>query len=178
MSERSPEIVFLLRKAVAFVPKLGLIVGGAGISLMVLLIIAEILSTKLFNVSLPYVLEYSEYLVPTIVFWGAAYALAEKGHVRADILVHRLPEAVRRWVILLGYLCGLVFLVVVFLQLWQVALLSIEMKRYSFYPTPSPLGPPQMFACLGLGLFIFQLVVEIVRMTLDIRRSRRADSES
>jgi TRAP-type C4-dicarboxylate transport system permease small subunit len=173
MTRSQPDTTTLPQKVLTVVPKLGLLVGGAGISLMVLLIIAEIVSTKLFNFSLPYVLEYSEYLVPMIVFWGAAYALAEGGHVRADILVHRLPETPRRWVILIGYVCGLVFLVVVFLQLWEVALLSIKMKRYSFYPTPSPLGPPQLIATLGLGVFIFQLIVEIVRMAAEIRRNRR-----
>lgn len=78
----------------------------------------------------------------------------------------------RRWILLAGYILGLIFLIVVFWQLLQVALRSIEMKRYSFYPTPSPIGPPQLFACIGLGLFIFQLLVEIVRMGLEIAGHR------
>lgn len=165
----------IFRTVLGLVPKLSLYVGGAGILAMVFLIFAEIVSTKLFNYSLPYVLEYSEYLVPVIVFWGAAYTLAEQGHVRADILVHKFPPMMRRWVLLGGYVLGLVFLVMVFRQLLNVALLSIELKRYSFYPSPSPLGPPQMFACIGLGLFILQLIVEIARMGLEILRGGRGE---
>ncbi|MBK8438061.1 MAG: TRAP transporter small permease [Rhodobacter sp.] len=162
----------MLKTVFALAPRLSLHVAGAGILAMVSLMFAEIVSTKLFNYSLPYVIEYSEYLVPIIVFWGAAYTLAEKGHVRADILVHHFPGNVRRWILLAGYVLGLIFLIVVFWQLLQVALRSIEMKRYSFYPTPSPIGPPQLFACIGLGLFIFQLLVEIARMGLEIAGRR------
>lgn len=156
------------------VPKVGLYVGGAGILAMVLLILAEIVSTKLFNYSLPYVLEYTEYLVPVIVFWGAAYALAEGAHVRADILVHRFPVNVRRWILLAGYVLGLFFLALIFAQLLSVTWLSFKMNRYSFYPSPSPLWPPQLFASIGLGLFILQLIIEIIEMALELFRDRRA----
>jgi TRAP-type C4-dicarboxylate transport system permease small subunit len=167
----------MLRNLAGLVPKLGLYVAGFGILAMVSLIFAEIVATKLFNTSLPYVLEYSEYLVPIIVFWGAAYTLAEHGHVRADILVHRFPEPLRSWILLAGYVLGLVFLIVVFRHLANVAWISWVMNRQSFYPTPSPLGPPQMFACAGLGLFIVQLVIEIARMARDLLRGGRPDPQ-
>ncbi|WP_413850635.1 TRAP transporter small permease subunit [Albidovulum sp.] len=164
----------MLRGLRMLVPKVGLYVGGAGILAMVILILAEIVSTKLFNYSLPYVLEYTEYLVPIIVFWGATYALAEGAHVRADILVHRFPVNVRRWIFLAGYVLGLIFLALIFEHLLGVTWLSFKMDRYSFYPTPSPLWPPQLFACIGLGLFILQLILEIIAMALEILRNRRA----
>lgn len=166
----------LARKALGSVPKLGLIVGALGISLMVIMINAEIISTKLFNFSLPYVLEYSEYLIPIIVFWGAAYTLSQAGHVRADIFVHRLPDRTREWVILIGYVLGLVFLIVVSKHLFDVAWLSFKMHRYSFYPTPSPLGPPQMAAALGLALFTLQLLIEIVKKARQLYARYRLDS--
>lgn len=160
------------RMALEAVPRLGLVVGAAGITVMVVLIIAEIVSTKLFNYSLPYVLEYSEYLIPIIVFWGAAFTLREGGHVRADIVVHRLSDRTRDWVVLMGYVLGLVYLIVVLKHTAGVAWLSIKMSRYSFYPTPSPLGPPQMAAALGLALFALQLVIEIARMARRMYRRR------
>lgn len=152
------------QRALPLVPKLGLIVASTGICLMVVLILAEIISTNLFNLSLPYVLEYSEYLVPIIAFWGGAYTLSEAGHVRADIVVHRLSERTRELLYLAGYVLGLIFLIVVLTQLFDVASRSFKMNRLSFYPTPSPLGPPQMFAAAGLGLFVVQLLIEISKL--------------
>lgn len=160
-------------KLAGIVPRLGLLVGGLAIVLMILLILGELVSTKLFHYSLPYALEYSEYMVPVIAFWGAAYALREGAHVRVDIAVERIPERQRRWIFLAGYILGLVFLVTVFVQVWDVAMRSIAMDRYSFYPTPSPLWPPQLFVAVGLGLFIFQLVVEIILMGAEILGYRR-----
>lgn len=163
------------KSLLTLVPRLGLYVAGSGIVAMVVMIVAEIISTKVFNYSLPYVLEYSEYLIAIIVFWGAAYALAQGAHVRADIVMHRCPANGRRWIFLAGYVLGLVFLSLVFQQLLEVAWLSFRLNRYSFYPTPSPLWPPQAFACLGLGLFILQLIIEIGRMGREILRGGRAD---
>lgn len=157
------------------VPRLGLYVSGSGIVAMVVMIIAEIVSTKVFNYSLPYVLEYSEYLIAIIVFWGAAYALAQGAHVRADIVMHRCPAKWRRWIYLAGYVLGLIFLCLVFRQFLEVAWLSFKLNRYSFYPTPSSLWPPQAFAGLGLGLFILQLIIEIGRMGREILRGGHAD---
>jgi TRAP-type C4-dicarboxylate transport system permease small subunit len=164
------------RKALDSIPKLGLIVGAFGISLMVIMIIAEIISTKLFDFSLPYVIEYSEYLVPIIVFWGATYTLSREGHVRADIFVHRLPDRTREWVILVGYVLGLVFLIIVSKHMFNVAWLSLKMNRLSFYPTVSPLGPPQMAAALGLGLFTLQLLIEIVKKARQLYLHYRSNS--
>lgn len=176
MSHPESALCALARKALESIPKLGLIVGALGISLMVIMIIAEIISTKLFNFSLPYVLEYSEYLIPIIVFWGATYTLSREGHVRADIFVHRLPHPTREWVILIGYVLGLVFLIVVSKHMFDVAWLSFKLNRHSFYPTPSPLGPPQMAAVLGLGLFTLQLLIEIVKKARQLYVRYQLDS--
>jgi TRAP-type C4-dicarboxylate transport system permease small subunit len=165
------------RKALELVPRLSLIVSASGICLMVALIIAEIISTKLFSYSLPYALEYSEYLIPIIVFWGAAYTLSVEGHVRADIFLHRLSESAREWFVLAGYVVGLVYLVVIFKHTLDVALLSIKGNRYSYYPTPSPIGPPQLFATMGIALFILQLAIEIGRKGWRLYRRYRPVSE-
>lgn len=150
-------------KALEFIPRLSLIVAASGIFLMMVLIIAEVISTQIFNYSLPYVLEYSEYLIPIIVFWGASYTLSVGGHVRADIFFRRLSDNAREWFILIGFVLGLIFLVVVLRQMSQVAYLSIKYGRLSYYSSPSPIGPPQLFATIGLALFAVQLAVEICR---------------
>lgn len=150
-------------KALDFIPRLSLIVASSGILLMVALIISEVISTKLFNYSLPYVLEYSEYLIPIIVFWGAPYTLSVGGHVRADLFFHRLSDNAREWFVVIGFILGLIFLIVVLRHMSQVAYLSFKYGRLSFYSTPSPIGPPQLFATIGLALFVVQLVVEISR---------------
>jgi TRAP-type mannitol/chloroaromatic compound transport system permease small subunit len=112
---------------------------------------------------LPYVLEYSEYLIPIIVFWGAAYTLREEGHVRADLFLHRLSESKREWLILAGYVIGFIYLAIVVNHMLDVALRSIKWNSVSYYPTPSPIGPPQMFATVGIALFVLQLAIEIGR---------------
>lgn len=140
--------------------KIGLYVAGAGVVLLVVLILAELVATQVLHVSLPYALEYSEYLVPIVAFWGAIYTLGEHAHVEADILLHRMSASVRRWAELVGCVLGLLFLAAAFLQMWDMTLRSFTTNRLSFYPETSPLWPPQLMVTLGLGLFIVLLFLE------------------
>lgn len=162
-----------MKAARSLLSAISLYVAGAGIVLMMVLILAELVATKLFHASLPYALEYSEYLVPLIAFWGASYTLHEGGHVRADILLHRMSSALQPWIVLAGYILGLAFLSAAFVHMWDVSVRSITMNRMSFYPQPSPLGPPQLIVTIGLGLFIVQLFLEIVWMAIGMQGGRR-----
>jgi len=127
------------------------------------MVVAEIIATQIFSQSLPYAIEWVSYLIPIVVFWGAAYTLREGGHVRADILMHRLSDKPRQWFFLIGYLLGLAYLIIVFRFTLQLALNSFRIHAISFFPVLSPLGPPQMIVTIGIALFAFQLVVEIVK---------------
>lgn len=151
------------QKALEVLPRVSLIVGGAGLCLMVGLVVAGIISRNVFNYSLPFSVEYSEYLIPVVAFWGAAYTLRKEGHVNADIVLHRLPDRSRQWFILIGYLLGLVYLIIVVRYTSQLALTSIKMHYVSMYPTETPIGYIQLMIPIGLSLFALQLVIEIIR---------------
>lgn len=153
------------QSALGLLPKLSLILSALGICVMIGMVVAEIIATQIFSQSLPYAIEWVEYLIPIIVFWGAAYTLREGGHVRADIFLHRLPDRPRQWFFLIGYLLGLVYLIIVFRFTLQLSLNSFRIHAVSFFPVPSPLGPPQMLVAIGIALFAFQLLVEIGKQT-------------
>lgn len=134
---------------------------GAGIALvaMAALVVVGIVARSVFNVSLPVTIEYSEYLIPVIALGGAAYALRHGAHVRADLVLHRLPLQPRRWLILAGYLAGLAYLVVLAVVTLNTALLSIERGYVSIYPSATPYGYWQLLVPLGLLLFALQLAI-------------------
>ena len=130
---------------------------------MTVFVIAEIIGRNLFGYGIPFAVEYAEYLVVVVGVGGAAYTLNKGGHVKADIIQSRLPDKPRQWLILIGSIMGLVFLVVVTIQAFTMALNAIRVGTVAMYATETPLGYPQLILGISLSLFALQLIVEIAR---------------
>ncbi len=150
-------------KVSGVIPRVSVIVGAVGLCLMVVLVVAGIIARSVFNYSIPFAIEYAEYLIPVIAFWGAAYTLRKEGHVNADIILHRLPDKLRQWFIVVGYLLGMVYLVILIIYTSKLASTSIRMHYLSMYPTQTLIGYVQWMVPIGLSLFAIQLVIEIIR---------------
>jgi TRAP-type C4-dicarboxylate transport system permease small subunit len=166
MGQRPRGIVSSLgRSLVHLVPKLSIFLGGVSLSLLFTLILAEIVARVFFKYGLIFAIEYSEYLLPAVALGGAAYTLSVDGHVRADIILRLLPNRVQQWLVIGGYLLGLVFLVMLAKQCLWVALRAIRMHYVSLYPTETPFGYFQLLVPIFLFLFATQVVLEIVRKT-------------
>lgn len=147
--------------AVRVVPLLSAIFGGGAILLMSVFVIAEVITRNVFRYSLPFTVEYTEYLVPLVAFMGAAYTMRHAGHVRADILLHRFPDKTRQWFILIGYLIGFIFLIVVSIQTLDLALTAIAKGYVSYYALNTPIGYVQMIVPIGLWLWALQVLISM-----------------
>jgi len=152
------------RKVLDLIPKLSVITAGFALAAMTGLIVAEVVGRGLFRVSIPFSIEYAEYLIPVIALWGAAYALSVRGHVRADIFVSRLSARPRLWFDLMGYIVGLAFVIILGIQTVDLVVTSFKFGYTSMYPLATPLGWARLVLPIGFSLFGLQLVVEIVRM--------------
>jgi len=150
------------QRATGLLPRISLIVGGCAVTLVTGLVTAGIAARSLFNYAIPFAIEYSEYLIPVIALWGAAYTLREGGHVNADIFFRRLSARQRLWFSLIGYLVGLAYLTVLGRQTFTLALNSIKLNYTSMYPLETPVGYPQLVMSLGIALFALQLIIEII----------------
>ena len=144
-------------------PKLSLITSGVGVCVMTVLVMAEIIGRNIFQVGIPFSVEYTGYLVVLIGVWGAAYTLKEGRHVRADLILSRFSDRVKQWLILIGYVLGLVYLIIVTIQSFKMAIFHIKIGAVSMYPTETPVGYPQLILGIGLLMFALQLVIEIFR---------------
>jgi len=144
-------------------PRFSLILGGALLFLLTMAIVTEVVARQAFNVSLHWCIEYSEYLIPIIAVWGAAYTLRQEGHVNADVVIHLLPNRTRQWSFLIGYILALGFLIILSKDLFALSLKNIDMDLRSYYPSDTRYGYLQLFMAIGLALFALQLVAEIIR---------------
>jgi TRAP-type C4-dicarboxylate transport system permease small subunit len=137
---------------------------GAGVALvaMATLVVVGVVSRSVLNISLPFTIEYAEYLVPVVGLGAAAYALRQDSHVRADLVLGSLPARFRWWLMLLGDVGGLAYLVVLIVYTLDTAVVSISRGDTSIYPSATPYGYWQLLIPFSLILFALQLVLTVV----------------
>lgn len=76
--------------------------------LIVLIILADILTVNLFHYSLPWAIEFSEYLLVFLTFLGAAWLLREDGHIKLDLVLNALRKKNRIRLEIINSVIGLI----------------------------------------------------------------------
>ena len=79
--------------------KINIVLVHISMALIALIIIfetAEIILRKTFSISIPGIIESSEYAIVFITFLSAAWVLRIKGHVRIDIVLLNIPPKVQK----------------------------------------------------------------------------------
>jgi TRAP-type C4-dicarboxylate transport system permease small subunit len=156
----------LIRRLVASLATLMGLAAGWGFVLCAFFITAEVLARSIFRVSTGSTTEITGYMLAFGLSWGLAHALAQRSHVRIDILVNRLPARIRVPLHLLslaalGVLVG--FVAKGALDLVDESLLfdatDISLLRI-------PLAIPQGLWAAGLIVFLVLILLMLVENTL------------
>jgi TRAP-type C4-dicarboxylate transport system permease small subunit len=150
----------LLRWIAAITRLSGFLVGLAAFAIAVL-VSCEVIARTFFATTTGWVNDVSEYMMGFIAFGGAAYALAEGAHVGVDLVVTRVPPAVRR---VLAWIADVAVLAIVALLCWLSAQFwweAFETGERSWGLFTIELWVPYSFFMLGM---FWLLVVHLVEM--------------
>ncbi len=132
----------------------GLVIALMGT--MAILVFANVVSRYLFNHSMVWVEEFTQYQMIWITWLGAGLALREGRHVAVDLLQDALPEALRR---LLRW--AIVFVMLAFLAV--LAWYGGQIVAFTWNQETPMLGVrtgiPYLGIPIGAGLFALHLVV-------------------
>jgi C4-dicarboxylate transporter, DctQ subunit len=71
------------------------------------LIVAEVVSRNLFNISIYFAWEFSAYLMGAAFLMGAAYALRAGAQIRVNVLLENVPKPVARFFDYFSTICGI-----------------------------------------------------------------------
>lgn len=144
----------------------------------IIAIVAEIVARYLGKAT-TFSVEFSGYVMASLVAWASAYALLSKSHIRIDFLYIARSDRCKNLLDLLSIL--LFFLVAVFLA-WsasRIVLDSIEFEAVSNTTLRVPLWIPQLSWCLGFIWLAFCsgiLLVKALICWLMSDRSAMAES--
>jgi TRAP-type mannitol/chloroaromatic compound transport system permease small subunit len=84
-----------LRRGIAFVATAMGVVAGWGFVLCAFFIAFEVLARAFLHVTTGSTVEISGYMLAFGLSWGLAHTLTERGHVRIDVLINRMPRHAR-----------------------------------------------------------------------------------
>jgi TRAP-type C4-dicarboxylate transport system permease small subunit len=88
------------------------------------IIVADITSRGLFNNPLNGTREIVANSIVMIVFLQAGFAIRSRSMLRADFLVNLMPDLARRTVLLIGYVLGAAFFLIIIFGGWGLAIES------------------------------------------------------
>ncbi len=138
--------------------------SGVLLVAMVVMILGEVISRKLFQISLPFAWEYSGYAQGIIILCGASLTLRTGTHIRVTLLKSALPESFHKLfegiatLITtggLGYLAWALSIIA-----WQ----SLILGRVSASVTETPLAIPQVLIALGAWMVFLQAAARFFRL--------------
>lgn len=120
--------------------------------------------------------EVTGYMLAFGVSWGLAHTLYERGHVRVDILINRMPAGWRRYLHLLALLLLAVFAAYATYGAINLAYESYEFRATDMSALRTPLVLPQSLFAFGLGMLLVASLQLLVESLLLVLRGESIDS--
>ncbi|MDR5866428.1 TRAP transporter small permease [Halomonas koreensis] len=127
------------------------------------LVFMEILSRLIFDKSLVWVIELSEYSLLYMTFLGAPYLLEKHRHVAIDIVTDALPDLPRR--VLSALMCALGAVACGYCA-WVGGLVTLDQFEYGMRET-TLMRPPSYLITMVFPLGMLLLAIQFAAQTLD-----------
>ena len=130
--------------------------------LMMLLIVADIILRGAFNKPIQAGIEIIELMMVCVVYLGLAYTQNQRGFVRMEIIISRLPSSATWYTEYLNYIFMIVFFC---LFCWRAIFLAIESlatRELTFGIVPVPIYPARVALAAGGILVLIEIIVELV----------------
>jgi len=126
----------------------------------------DVLARKFFNVSSRATVEVTGYMLAFGIAWGLCDALTTRAHIRVDVLVTRMPLALRVWMHALALLFLAVLAWFFVWRGWAVVHDSWEFGAHDSSALTIPLVVPQALWAFGITVFFALIVIMLAEVVL------------
>jgi TRAP-type C4-dicarboxylate transport system permease small subunit len=134
---------------------------------IMLLIVANALTRKMFNVPVPASLEITQALLVAVIMLPFAYTQLRREHVNTTFFMHRLSRAAQRRLTLFWMICGCLLFAAVTYGTFQYAMRSYNMKEQIWGATIQfSVWPAKMAVSAGTLLLAIQFLLDAVHTVL------------
>jgi TRAP-type C4-dicarboxylate transport system permease small subunit len=140
------------------ISQLAVWVGGAALLAAALMVTVDVLSRKIFNVTMSGSDEYSGYVFSATTTWAYSYCLLHRSNVRIDALYNYLPRKVTAILDVVGLLLLFYFMSIMTYYAMISFVDSWVNNSVSITTLGTPQWIPQLFWVAGLILFFVTLI--------------------
>ena len=144
------------------ISQLAVWVGGAALLAAALMVTVDVLSRKIFNVTMSGSDEYSGYVFSATTTWAYSYCLLHRSNVRIDALYNYLPRKVTAILDVVGLLLLFYFMSIMTYYAMVSFVDSWVNNSVSITTLGTPQWIPQLFWVAGLILFFVTLIIVVV----------------
>ncbi len=130
---------------------------------MMILIMVEVVARYIFNSPLGVADEISAFMLIAIVFVGTAYTWKEKGHIRIEFLVSRLPTKVRNWLRLATLILATAFVPVLIKAYYDLVVRTRRFDWRSEHWLRLSLEWPQLIMFIGAILLFIVMIIDLIK---------------
>lgn len=151
----------LFNGVVQWMSRIGIIISAVVLGLMMCLTAVDVVLRYCFNKPLGWSYEITEVLLVFIVFSGLLYVQVNKGHVRVDILVSRLPAKSKS---IVEAIVTIISFVLVSLMAWQT-FMAAQVQMESKLTTGilrMPIFPFVVVAACGIVMLCLGFLKDII----------------
>ena len=144
------------------ISQLAVWVGGAALLAAALMVTVDVLSRKIFSITMSGSDEYSGYVFSATTTWAYSYCLLHRSNVRIDALYNYLPRKVTAILDVVGLLLLFYFMSIMTYYAMVSFVDSWVNNSVSITTLGTPQWIPQLFWVAGLILFFVTLIFVVV----------------
>lgn len=148
------------------ISQLAVWVGGAALLAAALMVTVDVLSRKIFSITMSGSDEYSGYVFSATTTWAYSYCLLHRSNVRIDALYNYLPRKVTAILDVVGLLLLFYFMSIMTYYAMVSFVDSWVNNSVSITTLGTPQWIPQLFWVAGLILFFVTLIFVVVYSTI------------
>lgn len=140
------------------------LLAGAILFALMFLVCANAFTRKLFNAPITGAMELTEALMPVVILLPMAFTQYRDGHIRATLLVDRVPPVPRRWMRTLMLVVAAAFFYWVTYATWGYALRSWNVGETAWGSIRFPIWPSKFMVTFGAALLAVQFTLDAARL--------------
>jgi TRAP-type C4-dicarboxylate transport system permease small subunit len=173
---RKPEITVggvldKLDPRLALVNRIMVYIAAIGLFGMMAITVIDVVGRYVFNKPLMGAYELVGYLMAIAGPWAIGYSQIQKGHIRVDFILKRLPARVQAGISSLAYLIGAFVFSVLCWRMVVLAQYYLGLKHGNLTDTMRiPIAPFVIIVAIGLGMLALVLLFDLVRSAAEVKK--------
>ena len=159
----------IVRGASKVLDAVGLWPATAAVLIMIVLVFVNVVIRYL-GQPLPFADEYAGYMLAMLALLAAGYLVKHNDHISVSIITENLSPRSRACLEIVTRLVALAVIALLFVAVTKLVIVNFQTGRTAWTIMSTPLAPVQLIMPIGFGLFLIQIVIDLIKRVKSLFR--------